>query len=445
MRPSLLPAVVLLLLAAAGPARPGPAAGVEVLTTPAGIEVWLKREPSIPIVAMEIAFEGGASLDPEGREGLANMVSGLLDEGAGDLDSRAFQDRLDDLSVRMSFDAGRDAFHGSLMTLTGNLDAAAELFGLALAAPRFDDGPVERIRGRILAGLARDEEDPHVRAWRAWRRAAFPDHVYGHPVDGTPESVAAIAAADLERFARTGFTRDRLHVAVVGDIARERTAVLVDAVFAGLPAAGAPLAFPDAVAAAGGVTVIDMDVPQSAIVFGLPGPMRGDPDYYAASVLNKALGGGGLNTRLFEEVRKKRGLAYAVSSFLHPHRRAGLWIGSAGTRNERAGETLEVIRDVLADVAENGVTDREIADAKAYLTGSFPLRLDSNEAIAGMLVAIQLFDLGVDYLDNRNGYIEAVAAADVRRVARRMFDADGLLVVVAGRPEGIGETAAADR
>lgn len=440
MRPDRVAAAVLLLLAAVVPVRPVPAADIEVLTTPAGIEVWLAREPSIPIVAMKFAFEGGASLDPEGRAGLANMVSGLLDQGAGDLDDRAFRDRLDDLSARLRFDAGRDAFRGSLMTLTGNLDAAADLLRLALNAPRFDDGPVERVRARILAALARDGENPHVRAWRAWRRAAFPDHAYGRPVDGAPESVAAIGAADLERFVRDGFARDRLHVAVVGDIAPERTTALVDAVFAGLPADGAPFAVPDVAAAKGGVFTIDMDMPQSAIVFGLPGPRRDDPDYYAASVLNRALGGGGLNTRLFEEVREKRGLAYSVSSFLHPHRHAGLWVGSAGTRNERAGDTLDVIRAVVADVAENGLADREIDDAKAWLTGSFPLRLDGAEAIAGMLVAVRLHGLGVDYLDERAGFIEAVDAEDVRRVARRMLDADDLLVVVAGRPEGIEET-----
>jgi len=430
--------VFAVLLAAMFVATPvGAADDIEILTTPSGIEFWLKSEPSIPIVAMEMAFRGGATLDPEGKDGLTNMLTGLLDEGAGDLESQAFQDRLDELSVRMSFDAGRDAFYGSLTALTANLDEAADLFRLALTAPRFDDEPVERIRGQILVGLLQEEEDPHSRAWQTWSRTAFPDHPYGRPVDGTADTVGAIAAADLAGYVADNFTRDRLVLAIVGDIGADEAIDLVDTIFGTLPANGAPLETPTVEPVTGLVEVVDMDVPQSAIVFGLPGLLRDDPDFYAAYVLNKALGGGGLNTRLFEEVRKERGLAYSVSTFVYSYDHAGLWLGSSGTQNARAGETLDVIRQVLEDVAENGITAQELDDARDYLTGSFPLRLDSNGAIANMLLSVQLQDLGEDYLENRNGYIEAVTADDVQRVARRLLDTEDLLVVVAGQPVGI--------
>ncbi|MGY8995623.1 MAG: M16 family metallopeptidase, partial [Alphaproteobacteria bacterium] len=215
-------ALVLIALVAASPAS-AQDSDIQVLTTPAGIEVWLKQEPSIPIVSFNIAFRGGASLDPQGKEGLANMVSGLLDEGAGELDSQAFQERLDELSIRMSFDIGRDAFYGSLTTLKAGLDDAVDLFQMALAAPTFDTEPVERIRGQILVGLLREAEDPNAQAWRAWSEAAFPDHVYGRPTDGTAQSVEAITQQDLIGFVTGNFTRDRLIVAVVGDISAERT------------------------------------------------------------------------------------------------------------------------------------------------------------------------------------------------------------------------------
>jgi zinc protease len=417
---------------------------LQILTTPAGIEVWLKEEPSIPIVSFNIAFRGGASLDPEGKEGLANMVSGLLDEGAGELDSQAFQERLDELSIRMSFDIGRDAFYGSLTTLKAGLDDAADLFHLALTAPTFHGEPVERIRGQILVGLLRESEDPDAQAWRAWSAAAFPGHVYGRPTDGTAESVGAITQEDLVGFVAENFTRDRLLVAVVGDISAERTMTLVDGMFAELPATGAPLDIPDVTPATGETIIIEMDVPQSAIVFGLPGLDRHDPDFYAGYVLNKALGGGGLNTRFFEEIRKARGLAYSASSFLYAYDHAGLWLGATGTQNARAGETLDLVREILADVAETGITQAELDDARDYLTGSFPLHLDSNDAIAGMLLSIQMDDLGEDYIEARNGYIEAVTAEDVKRVAQRLLDADDLLVVVAGMPEGITPSEAVD-
>jgi zinc protease len=431
-------AILLVLVLWAGAAR----AEIEVVTTPAGITVWLQREPTIPMVSLNFAFRGGAQLDPEGRDGVANMVSGLLDEGAGDLDSQAFQDRLDELSVRIGFDSGRDAFYGSLTTLTDNLDEAFGLLALALNEPRFDSEPVERIRGQILVGIAYDREDPDSVAWGTWSETAFPGHAYGRPSDGTEESVAAITPDDLKAYVRNAFARDRLTVAAVGDIEPERLAQLVDRAFAGLPATGAPLPEGDVEPHTGETVVVDMDVPQSAIVFGLPALKRDDPDFYALNVLNKALGGGGLTNRLFEEVRKERGLAYSASTFVYALDHAGLLLGSAGTQSARAGETLAVIREVLADVAQNGITQAELDDARDYLTGSFPLRLNTNSKIARTLVAVQMDDLGLDYLDKRNGFYEAVTLDDVNRVAARYLDPDNLLVVVTGRPEGIETTAA---
>jgi len=431
--------VLAALVALAAPAAHA-ASDIETFTTPAGIEVWLKNEPAIPILALDFAFRGGASLDPAGREGLANMVSGLLDEGAGELDSQAFQSRLDELSIGLSFSAGRDEFHGSLTTLTENQDEAFDLLALALAEPRFDPEPVERIRGQLTIRLMQDAEDPSAVAWRAFSEAAFPGHVYGRPVEGTRETIAAITAEDLQGFVDGAFARDRLIVAAVGDIDAATLAPLVDRAFAALPETGTTVAFADVTAQAGRVEVIDMAVPQSAIAFGLPGIGRHDPDFFAAFVLNKALGGGGLNTRLFEEVRKKRGLAYSVGTYLYSYDHSALWLGSVGTQNARAGETLQVIRDVLADVAANGITEAELDDARDYLTGSFPLQLSTNAGIASMLVTMQLDRLGPDYIDERNAFIEAVTAEDVGRVAARLLDPDNLLVVVTGQPEGISAT-----
>lgn len=431
--------VALLVGLAAAPwqARAAGTPKIEAFTTPAGIKVWLKREPSIPMVAVKFAFRGGASVDPEGKAGLANLVSGLLDEGAGDLTSEAFQEQLDKLSINMSFDAGVDAFYGSLTTLTDNEDAAFHLLGLALNKPRFDPAPVKRIRGQVLLGIRQDNEDPATVAWNGWSAAAFPGHPYGEPTNGTLKSVAAITTADLKAYVANNFARDRLLIAAVGDIDEATLGRLVDQAFASLPATGAPIAVPNVRMVTGKTKVIEMNDPQSVIVFGVPGVKRHDPDFYAAYVLNKALGGGGLNTRLFQQVRKKRGLAYSVSTELDPYDHTGVLVGSAGTRDARAGDTLKVIRQVFANVRKNGITATELSDAKAYLTGSFPLRLDSNTSTAQVMLAMELENLSIDYLAKRNGYIDAVTAADVQRVARRLLDPAKLLVVVAGKPEGI--------
>ena len=436
-----LAAGFLVLVSAAAVAPAAAEIRVERVVSPGGIEAWLVSDRANPVISMRLAFRGSASLDPQGKEGLANMVSALLDEGAGEYDSLAFQGRLDDLAITLGFDAGRDTFTGRLRTLTENRGEAFALLRLALTAPRFDDEPVDRIRGQILAGLRQDSEDPDYLASRALSRALFADHPYGRPVRGTERSVGAIGVEDLRRFAGRRLARDNLVIGVVGDIGAARLGPLLDATFAALPAAAAPWRVADVRPVARGRTiVINKPVPQSAILFAHEGLKRDDPDFYAAYVVNQVLGGGGFTSRLYDQVREKRGLAYSIGSRLHPFKHAALILGSAGTANEGVAETLELVRREWRAVAADGITADELADVKTYLTGSFPLRFTSTGRIARMLVGMQLEDLGIDYLERRNSLIEAVSLADARRVARRLLDADGLTVVVVGEPRGVEST-----
>jgi zinc protease len=430
-----------LCLVAVVPLAPEPAAAavaVQRVVSPGGLEAWLVEEHSVPVIAVGFAFRGGAAVDPADKDGLAEMVSGLLDEGAGELDSQAFQRRLEDLSVSLSFRAGRDTFGGSLKTLTENRDAAFELLRLALTAPRFDEEPVERIRSQMLAILARDAEDPETIAGRAFARAVFPEHSYGREPKGTPETVQAITADDLRGFVARHLARGNLMIGVSGDISAAELAPLLDASFGALPeeAEVAPVAEVSP-AAAGEVRVIDRDIPQSIIVFGHRGLKRADPDFIPAYVLNHILGGGGFTSRLMQEVREKRGLAYSVSSFLEPLDHGALLIGSAATENARAGQSIALIRDEWRRLREEGPTAEELEDAKTYLTGSFPLRFTTTDRIARILVNLQLDDLGIDYIDKRNGLIDAVTLDDIRRVAKRLLDPEALRFTVVGRPDGV--------
>ena len=427
-----------LLLSAALPAR---AADVDRVVSPGGIEAWLVQDHSNPIIAMEIAFRGGAALDPDGKEGLANMVSGTIDEGSGEYDSQAFQGLLDNLSISLSFSAGMDNFHGSLLTLTENKETAFRLLQLALSEARFDDEPVERIRAQIMTGLTRQQEDPGAIVRRTLRRLFFPADPYGRPVDGSLESVPRITVADLRGFVDQRFGRDKLIVGVVGDITPDELGALLDETFLVLPekADRAPLAETD-VQSSGGIAVVEKDIPQSVVAFGHSGLKRDDPDFYAAYVVNYVLGGGGFSSRLYEEVREKRGLAYSVYSYLSPFDRAGLVLGGVATQNARVAESLDLIRAEWRRIAEMGPTAEELTLAKKYLTGSYPLRMSSSGRIAGMLVGIQLEDLGIDYMDKRNGYIEAVTLEDARRVAKRLYRADELTTVVVGRPDDVVPT-----
>lgn len=403
-----------------------------------GVTAWLVREPSIPIISVEIAFRGGTITDPAGKEGLANMVSGLLDEGAGDLEAKAYQERLQELAIGFSASANKDTFRIGMRTLVENRDEAFRLLGLALSAPRFDAGPVERIRQQIVVGLTRAAEDPDRIASRTWFAKAFPDHVYGRPNRGTVESIGAVTRDDLAAFARDRFARDNAIVGVVGDVTPEELSRLLDISFGDLAPSADPVEVSDIMPPAkGSLTVIRKPIPQSVVTFGLPGIKRNDPDYYAAYVMNYVLGGGGFTSRLYQEVREKRGLAYSVYTYLYPYDYSAVYLGGVATVNERIGESLDIIRAQISQVAEQGVTADELERAKTFLNGSFPLRLDSNAKIARMLVGIQLNDLGKDYVERRPQLIDAVTLDDVRRVATRLLGSGGLTVVVVGDPVGI--------
>ncbi len=413
------------------------AAKVERVVSPHGVEAYLLSEPSIPFLSLSLQFRGGAALDPAGKEGLAYMVSGLLDEGAGDLDSQAFRTELEDLAIRLSFDAGRDELSGQLKTLTLHRERAFELLGLALSAPRFDAEPVERIRNQIQAGLRRRAEDPDYLAALTWFAHAFPGHPYGRPSQGTVASVATITADDLRAFVGRRLARDNLVIGVAGDITAAELAPLLDVAFGQLPATSAPFELSPAKPADGGTVVVRKDVPQSQVLFGEAGLARDDPDFYAAYVANHLLGGGGFTSRLTEAVREKRGLAYSVYSYLYPMDFAPLWLGGLGTANAAVGEALKLVRTQIAEMAAGDIGQAALDDAKTYLTGSFPLRLTSNDGIAAILVAMQVDHLGIDYLEQRNRYIEAVTLKDVQRVAARLYHPDHLLVVVVGEPQGV--------
>ena len=430
--------LALLSLVAAFQAR---AVEVQRVVSPGGIEAWLVEDHSNPIIALDLAFRGGAALDPAGKPGLAYMVSTLIDEGAGPLDSQAFQGALDDLSISLRFQAGLDNFSGSLSTLSENRARAFELLRLALTAPRFDEEPVERIRSQILARLSREAEDPDMIASRTLRRLVFQDHPYARPTRGTEASIAAITADDLRGFVRARFARDRLFIGVVGDITPDELKTLLDATFTPLPAEGEAFEVPEAaIGNAGDLVVIERNIPQSVVSLGQAGIKRDDPDYYAAYVVNYILGGGGFASRLVEEVREKRGLAYSVYSYLSPLDHGALIAGGVATQNARVGQSLELIRREWQRMAESGPSVEELAAAKKFLTGSFPLRFSSSGRIAGMLVGIQLEDLGIDYLDERNSHIEAVDLATAQRVAKRLYRPEALTVVVVGAPAGVEPT-----
>jgi zinc protease len=387
---------------------------------------------------MSFTFEGGAAQDPEGKSGTAQMLGRLLDEGAGDLDSDAFQEALAARAIELSFHTGPDSIGGSLKTLLTHADEAIRLLAMALAEPRFDAPAIERVRAQMIASLRYQQNDPGVMASRRYFREAFLGHPYSRPSSGTIESVSAITRDDLVAMHRALIGRGGLKVAAVGAFDADGIAAMVARAFGSLPEAG-PLkpVPPTRIQGLGQRIVVDLDVPQSVIRFGLPGIAWRDPDFIPAYVLNHILGGGAFTSRLFQEVREKRGLAYTVGTSLTSHRAVAMTWGYTATKNERVTEALDVIGDEISRLITDGPCDEELQKAKDYLTGSYALGFDTSTKIAGQLVQIAFEGLGMDYIARRNDLVASVTQADIRRAGARTLGDGKMLVVAAGRPTGM--------
>ena len=411
---------------------------IQTVKSPGGIEAWLVEEHSVPLMALRFAFGGGNSQDPKGKEGAANFITAMMDEGAGDILSAQFQERVEDIAMRMSWDDSKDSLYGNFETLTANREKAVALLKLAVTKPRFDKDAVDRIRQQLLANITYSEKDPDKVAANAWYAMAFEGHPYGRPSNGTKESVSGMTSADLASFHKRNFARNNLKVVAVGDINAAELGKLLDDVFGGLPATAelVDVAKIDPVNA-GQQKIIDMDVPQSVAVFGLGAMARKDPDFMAAFVINHILGGGGFSAKLMEEVREKRGLAYSVYSYIQPYQHTSILSGSVATKNESMAESLDIIRAELKKMADQGPSVSDLDGAKQYLTGSYALRFDTNSKIATQLLGLLQEGFGTDYVDTRNKLVEAITLDDVKRVAKRLLKSDGLIVTIVGKPANV--------
>lgn len=429
-------AAAFLTVAALSSALPANAVTIERVVSPGGIEAWLVRN-SAPMIALEFAMQGSADQDPADKPGTAYLTASLLDEGAGPYDAMSFHARLERSAIEIGFRAGRDYLRGNLRTLRENRDEAFDYLRLALTQPRFDAEAVERMRAQITSRLRREAVSPTDLANRNWWATAFPGHPYGRPVEGTLESLPRITVEDLRSYSARVLARDGLKVAIVGDVDAQTAGALLDRTFGSLPAR-ASLEPVGRVAAQGlGRRIVTkLDVPQAAVSFGGPGVSRSDPDFMAAYIVNHILGGGSFSSRLYREVREKRGLAYGISDSLVWLNQTALLLGHTATRADATGKTVEIIEQEARRLSEDGPTQDELAKAKSYLKGSFVLGLDSSNAIASQLVQMQLDNLGIDYIERRSGMIDGVTLADAKRVAKRLLD-QGLLITVAGRPEGL--------
>ena len=404
------------------------------------IEAWLVEDHSLPVISISMAFRGGSAADPKGKEGLNSMLAALLVEGAGAYPAQEFQQQLEDHSISLSFDVDRDYLIGSLKTLSAQKAKAFELLQAVVQDPVFAEDSIEQVRQQMMTQLNYMADDPVDIARMNWWQTAYPDHGYGHLAAGTKESIAALTRDDVTAYKQAVFARDNLVIGVVGDITAEELSGILDQIFANLPA-HETLQMPPArtMQIGSGIVDIERDIPQSTVMFGQKGISRDNPDFYAAYVLNYILGGSGLSSRLMTEVRKKRGLAYSVYSYLLPLEHSDLIVGQVASDRTKISQALDIIRSEWRRMKLAGPTEGELDSAKKYLTGSFVLRFDTTQNLADFLVGVQIADLGIDYLEKRNSYINAVTLDQIKKVAHDVLDPDQMLFVVVGQPIALPE------
>ncbi len=409
---------------------------VQEITSAKGIKFWAIEDNYLPIVSLKIAFtKSGAAYDPEQKQGLANMVAGLLVEGAGGLSGIEYMKQIEGLASNISFSADSDSFYVSLTCLKENLDESLRLLALAIESPDFSKDAVERVRKSTISNIEKQDESPETRARKAFQENYFAGHPYSRQIDGTVAGVKSIEKKDLQTFVKEKFSRQNMLVGVTGSATSAEMSALLDKYFANLPVAGNLREIPEFVPGSnlGKIIKIHQDVPQSIVIFGVPGPKRLDADFYPTYLLNYILGGGGFESRLMQEVREKRGLAYTVYTGVHTYRHAGLISGYVATKNESIDESLKIIRAEIEKIYQTGITKQELADTGDYLVGSFPLRMTQNASLASFITSMQEDNLGVNFLEKRNSYIRGVNIEVANAAAVKYLDPTKMLVVVVGK------------
>ncbi len=416
----------------------GEFATIQQFTTPKGVSVWLVEEPSIPILSLRMAWETGSTSDPEGLEGLTDAMVYQMNEGAGELDSQAFFKRMEELNMSFGCGSGNDSTYCNASMLTENAAGSFEMIGLALSEPRFDEGPWERFVRETEVNLKTRETNPNYLATRAVRAALYSDHPYAREL--SVDSLAALTADAARAHKDQIMVQDGLLVTAVGAMSAPELAQLIDGAVIGLPETGASIETPLAVLADPQAPItVTLPQPQTLVRFIGPAMTRDDPDFFPAVVLNYVFGAGGFESRLMEDLREKKGLTYGVGTSLSSGEHLQMWSGSGQTRNECAAKFVEGVKENMQLLVGEGMSADELSDAKAYLTGSYPLGFDSNAKIAGNMMSVRIDGLAVDYFDQRNSLVNEVTLDQVNSVAERYLKPENFTFVMVGQPDGFDD------
>lgn len=414
---------------------------IQEVTTPGGITFWFVQDNSLPIVSIKFSFdESGATIIPEDKQGLSRLLSNTMDEGAGDLESQAFQKELSDHSIKLSFSAGRDHFEGQLKTLVRYQDKAFDLLENALNNPRFDSEPIDRMREANISRIKSSLGKPGWIAARLFNDKAYEGHPYALNGGGTISTLKNITQEDLQHYKETHLTKDQMVIGVTGDISKKQISKAIDKIFGSLPEKAPEQEGKSSITALqnqGKTFLIEQDIPQTIIEMAFPGFSKKDPDYYALILMNQIFGAGGFGSRLMESAREKEGLTYGIYSGLSLRKDIKLVTIGTSTKNETVARMLEIIEQEAQKITNEPVSEEELSKAKSYITGSMPLSLTTTGQITSIIRSLQKDNRPINHLDTFADKINAVTQEDVQRVAKRVFSDYDPLIILVGKPENI--------
>ena len=428
----------LLLMALATPVVA--AVPIQKVTSPNGLTAWLVEDHGIPFTALQIRFGGGTSLDAEGKQGAVNLMTALIEEGAGDLDAIGFATARDDLAASFRFSSNLDSVSVAAQFLSENRDQAVQLLTDALNKPRFDQDAIDRVRGQVIAGIEAEAKDPSVIAGQLEAARNFGNHPYGTNESGTLDSVIGLSRDDILAAHAGALALDHVTIAAAGDITPNELGVILDQILGQLPKTGAARPINAILNESGGTAVQDFPGPQSVVIFGHGGLRVDDPDFMTASIVNEIFGGDRFTARLMTEVRDKRGLTYGIGTDLASLKYAELMAGQFQASNEKVAQAIAVVTEEWTKIATGDITAAELEAAKTYSIGAYPLRFDGNSTIASILVGMQVNGFAMDYPKTRNDKVRAITLDDANRVAKRLFKPENLHFTVVGQPVGVSES-----
>lgn len=404
-----------------------------------GLVVLTSEQRTLPMVTLVLLIKAGSRHDLPGREGLANLTSRLLTYGTHRRTALEISETLDFMGARLSAGSSEDLTTVSLTLLKKDLGAGVNLLAEILTSSGFPPQEIERQRQSVIASIRAKEEDPGEIVQAKFLEALFSQSPYGRPVEGTEDSIKRVDRPSLSEFYDRFYQPDRAILAVVGDISHQEAVQLFSQAFRPWNKKGsAEETPPRASPGPANFIRVNKSLTQANIVIGHEGVPRGHPDYYVLQVMNQILGGGGLTSRLMASIRNERGLAYSVYSDFAGERHIGVFQITMQTKNETAEEAIQIAKDEIRRMREEGVGEEELQAAKDYLVGSFPLRFDTNRRVANFFAQVEFFALGVDYLERYPDLIRQVTREDILRVARRHLHPEKLITVVVGDQEKIG-------